>query len=180
MKRFLALVMCFFLVNAVFAACGKEDPAEGTSTGGTSLRVPPTKVTEIPRETVEPYSPYLKLGESGKERVPYTINLSNARYITSVDMLPDNACFSKFDEAYFQEKALLLVTETVRSGSVDVEIESVKIEESTATITLSHSGAGGVGTGDMAVWLLWVEVEKDLVLNWVVANPSVGSGTSNT
>lgn len=180
MKRLLALVLCFALVITLFVACGREDPVSTAANVETPPRLQPTKVTEIPRETVEPYSPYLKLGESGKERIPYTINLSNARYITSVEMLPDNDCFSRFDEAYFQEKALLLVTETVRSGSVEVEIESVKIEESTATITLSHSGAGGVGTGDMAVWLLWVEVEKDLVLNWVVANPSVGSGTSNT
>lgn len=172
MKKLTALTMIFVLLCCMFAGCHKDAP----ETTGKPKPAP----TDPPRATVEQYTPYLKLGKTGKLRIPYTINLSNAKYITSVDMLPDEECFAAYDEAYFRENALLIVTETVKSGSVDVKIESVKVDDNTASVKLTHTGAGGIGTGDMAVWLLWAEVEKGLEYDWVVENPSIESNTSQS
>ena len=179
MKRMIALFLVFILTCSFCLACNKNEPTTTASTDNHQSTKPSPVHTEPPRETVETYSPYLKLGEGGKQRIEYTINLSNVRYITSVDQLPEHACFAKFDEQYFQTNALVVVTETVRSGSVNVQIESIQVVGEIAVVTLSHS-SGGPGTGDMAVWFLWVEVEQGLSYQWQVANPAVGNGSSNS
>lgn len=114
------------------------------------------------------------LGNTGCVRVSYNGNVSSVRYITSVDQLPDNEALAAYDEAYFAEKALIVVYETVSSGSVKVGIASVK----DGIVTLSHDMSGDVGTADMATWLLWAEVDAGLDYTWSVANPAVEPNTS--
>uniref|UniRef100_UPI001C9E8AF7 hypothetical protein n=1 Tax=Klebsiella pneumoniae TaxID=573 RepID=UPI001C9E8AF7 len=79
-----------------------------------------------------------------------------------------------YDEAYFVEKALVVVYETVSSGSVQVDIASID----GGVVTLSHEMSGNVGTADMATWLLWAEVDAGLDYTWSVANPAVEPNTS--
>lgn len=131
--------------------------------------------TEI--ETVDVTLPFvdqeteggMELGNTGRVRVAYTGSTSYVRYITAVEQLPDNEALKAYDAAYFETKALLVVVETVGSGSVQVGIESVE----NGVVTLSHEMSGDAGTADMATWLLWAEVEAGLDYTWSVANPAV-------
>ena len=108
----------------------------------------------------------------GKARIGYTENRSYVRYITSVDQLPAVGSWTGYDESYFETKALLIVVETLNSGSVQVDWESILVEGDTAAIHIKRTMAGDVGTADMATWMLWAEVEAGLELNWVLANAS--------
>lgn len=110
---------------------------------------------------------------TGCVRVAYS-NISSVRYITSADQLPDHEALAAYDDAYFAEKALIVVYETVGSGSVKVGIESID----NGVVTLSHDLPGDVGTADMATWLLWAEVDAGLDYTWSVANPAVQPNTS--
>lgn len=116
----------------------------------------------------------ISLGATGCVRVSYNGNISSVRYITSVDQLPGNEALKGYDEAYFAEKALVVVYETVGSGSVKVGIESID----NGVVTISHDLPGDVGTADMATWLLWAEVDAGLDYTWSVANPAVEPNTS--
>lgn len=113
---------------------------------------------------------------AGKVRITYTGNRSSVVYITSVDQLPDELDGEGYDEAYFEEHALILVTETVSSGSVDVGILSVAYSGDTALVTLYHEVPdGAMTTDDMATWLIWAEAEPDLDYQWLVENPALES-----
>ena len=112
-----------------------------------------------------------ELGETGCVRITYTNNVSNVRYVTKVEELPDYEALAKYDAAYFENKALLVILETTASGSVQVGIESI----ADGTVTLSHEMSGDAGTTDMATWLLWAEVDQGLEGNWKVANPALAN-----
>lgn len=96
--------------------------------------------------------------------------VNSIRYITDASQLPDNQALKQYDDAYFQDHALVLIVETVGSGSTRVGIASIEIEDSAATVTLFHRLPGDVATDDIAAWLLWAEVDAGLSCNWVVAN----------
>lgn len=114
---------------------------------------------------------------TGKVRIPYSGNRSAVTYVTSASMLPDCEALEQYDDAYFESHALVLVTETVRSGSVNVGIRSVDVEGAEATVTLYHNmPPAASGTTDMATWLLWAEVAPGLDCQWTIANPTLGSG----
>ena len=140
----------------------------------------PLPETTLP--TTDPTSPAptlpgsrLELRNPDKLRISYTTNRSAVQYITSVSQLPNHEVFDKYDDAFFREHALLLVTETVSSGSAQVSIDSVFVDGGTATVLLARSMPGDAGTTDMATWLLWAEVDAGLDLRWIVANPSYGN-----
>lgn len=113
----------------------------------------------------------------GKLRITYNGNESSVRYVTSVDQLPTYEELQKYDEDYFQDHALVVVTESVSSGSVDVEIDSIRYTDTVNQVVLYHSAPGddAAGTGDMATWLLWAEVDADLEGTWTVSNPALPS-----
>ncbi len=180
MKRIICFLLVYLLICCCSTGCKRGNAEPTTPTTAPRVQRPALGPTEDPRATILPTTPYLQIGQGGKQRINYTIPLSNARYITSVDQLPDHPCFAKYDEDFFKANALLIVTETVNSGSVDVAIESVEVEGAVASIRLSHTGNGGIGTGDMAVWLLWAIVDKGLDYEWVVLNPAVTGNTSTT
>lgn len=119
----------------------------------------------------------ISIGGTGKVRISYSGNYNSVRYVTSVSELPDNEALKQYDDAWFQDHALVLVVETVGSGSVDVGFESIYLEGNIATVTLSHEMQGD-GTSDMATWLLWAEVEVGLDCQWNLANPAVESDAS--
>ena len=109
----------------------------------------------------------------GKLRIPYTGNHSSVRYITEASQLPNNEVFVKYDDAFFQKHALLLVTDTVGSGSTQISIDVISVDGNVASVTLLRTMPGDAGTSDMATWLLWAEVPAGLELPWKVANPAV-------
>lgn len=185
MKR----LMCMFLALAMVLLCGCDsaemfsdetgpqtddftEAATGTPLDATELQDPDVTVPMVnqPTESGEP----LTLGGTGCVRVTYTQNVSSVRYITSVDQLPDNEALAGYDDAYFETGALLIVMESTSSGSTKVSIESVE----DGVVTLGHEMTGDAGTTDMATWLLWAEVEKDLDYEWSVANPALPSNIS--
>lgn len=102
----------------------------------------------------------------GKTRIAYTGPRSFVMYVTSVEKLPDQEALKDYDEAFFAEHALLVVVETVTSGSVQLELGSIYREGDIAMVKLNRTMPGEVGTSDMATWLLWAEVSRDLDCSW--------------
>lgn len=113
----------------------------------------------------------------GKTRITYTGNESTVRYITAASQLPDNEELDKYDDAYFQDHALVLVTESVNSGSIDVAIDSIRQTDQGNVVVLRRSFPAGsqAGTSDMATWLLWAEVDAGMEGEWSVENPALPS-----
>lgn len=111
----------------------------------------------------------------GKERLTYRGNESSVRYVTSPDQLPDCEALQKYDDAYFRTHALILVTESVSSGSVEVAIKAIEKTEEGYAVVLSHGDPqkDQAGTADMATWLLWAEAEQGMEGTWTVANPAL-------
>lgn len=180
MKRMLCLILTLALL-----LCGcKSAPA---ASGGNETGKDPEKVTGSDLDMTEIQDPDMTLPKNDEEtggesvtvegtgcvRVEYTGNVSSVRYITSVDQLPDHEALAAYDAVYFENKALLLIRETVSSGSVKVGIAAIE----GGVVTLSHELPGDAGTADMATWLLWAEVEAGLDYEWSVANPAVESNT---
>ena len=163
----LLAALCLMLC-ACHRTAPEQSPSVPAATPGSTE--PPYKIeldTTLPRQDL---ITDLKPDECGAVRIPYLGTPNSVRYITDAAQLPDNAALQKYDEAYFREHALVLVTETVGSGSVQVGIASIDIDGDVATVTLFHKLPDEIGTSDMATWLLWAEVDTGLSCNWVVAN----------
>ena len=112
----------------------------------------------------------LPFENAGKVRLSYTGSRSYVLYVTSVEDLPQEGTWDGYDEAYFETKALVIVVETLGSGSVQVDMESIVLNEGTATVSIRRTMEGDAGTSDMATWMLWAEVEQGLDYDWVLAN----------
>lgn len=165
---------------------GQDSSLPGVQTG-TQKENPDKETSDSDKETSDPEKETnteteeeIEVKNEGKKRITYTNNRSSVVYVTSVAALPDYEELKQYDEDYFKEHALLLVTETVNSGSTDVGIQSVFVKGSVGTVTLSHRMPDlndAVGTTDMATWLMWIEVEQGLNCQWKVANPALKSDT---
>ena len=183
MKKLICLVLSLMLLLTGCRSAGPAsgDPATQPSESETSASVntDPTETTEItqPTTAILPADAPVTMGKTGKLRIAYTGNRSGVLYVNDPAQLPDYPELAGYDEAYFQEHGLLLVTETVTSGSVNVEIQSILVENGVATVTLNHKMPSGLGTADMATWLLWVEVDAGLDYTWNLANPAVKPDT---
>lgn len=136
------------------------EPAETTAPSSEETKSP---IKPLPGETDGILLPY---ANPGKARVSYEGNRSYVRYITSVAELPEEEVLAVYDEAFFEHSALLLVVETVSSGSIRVEMGDIFLSGDTARVTLKREMSGDVGTADMATWMLWAEVEKGLSCGW--------------
>ena len=174
MKR----IICIILVVLLLPGCrmvGNEtvSATEPAAIPRESAQLPETAVPGNPeRDSSSGAVPEGKLpfANAGKARIPYTGNASWVRYITAVEELPREGTWDGYDAAYFETGALLVVVETVGSGSVRLELDSILIEGDTAFITINRTMSGDVGTADMATWLLWAEVEKGLNCTWTLEN----------
>lgn len=119
----------------------------------------------------------VEISAQGSARLTYNGNESTVRYVTSVSELPSYQPLSQYDDAFFQDHALVVVTESVSSGSVDVKIDSICCTDTQNGVVLYHSAPQDdqAGTNDMATWLLWAEVDRDIQGAWTVANPALTS-----
>ena len=181
MKRMLCTVLCaaMLLCGCQSAPVGDGETLDATEAQTEAMTEHVTEHVTEPQSPTQPLVeqvtvPGASVGGTGRIRVGYNGNVSSVRYITSVEQLPTHAEFAAYDEAYFETKALVVVLESVSSGSVQVGIESIE----NGVVTLSHTLSGDVGTTDMATWLLWAEVEQGLDYEWSVANPALKSNTS--
>lgn len=186
MKRTISTIISVLFLLGLLTGCqsSRPDGASGETVETTTNPAP--SVTEIPSGEVEVTIPKegldmeaeesdITIGETGGIRVTYSGNISSVRYITSREQLPDYPELQGYDDAYFQEHALLLVMETVTSGSIQVGIGGVTLEGDAARVRLSHEAQGEMGTAVMTTWLLWAEVESGLSYTWSVGNPAVES-----
>ncbi len=166
----LLLVLCLCL-----GACAKESPA-GDSTAAAASQPTVTTPTQAPAEP----GFLVQYELAGKCEVTYTVNMSTVRYIDSPDKLPQQEGLEKYDAAWFQTGALLLIYETVRNDAVDVGIESIELAEGTAKITLQHKPGQNPGTTRLTTWLLWAEVKPGLAYDWVILNPAEDSNVADS
>lgn len=114
----------------------------------------------------------------GSAAMHHSVNISQAKYITSASALPDREELRAYDDAWFESHSLLLIYESVSSGNVKVDVEKIKLDGTTANITLTHTPDGTLGSGVKVTWLLWLEVEKGLEYTWQVENPAMESNVS--
>lgn len=185
MKKMICLLLVALLC---LTGCQPGNPGQTTSAPTeTTVALPVTEttaVTDAPEETTAPAGPLepvigvtepgesLPFANAGKLRLAYTGPRSYVKYITSLADLPGEEALQGYDEAFFENHALLIVVETLNSGSVQVEFDSVKVTGDTATVSLKRTMSGDVGTSDMATWLLWAEVEKNLDYTWILEGGS--------
>lgn len=143
-KRLLALALAAALC-IVAAACGTKNNEPDTpaktdtptaAPGGTQT------VGDTGDGTVREDGSYVP-GQVDRLRLTYNGNVSSALYVTSAAQLPDYPELSAYDDAFFKDHALVLVQESVSSGSVEVGIESVSLKaDHAAVVTLTHQGPG--------------------------------------
>ena len=172
MKKLICGILALMLV---FSGCAPSAPAEEMTEPSAepqaaleATEADPPEVTLHIGET-ETEAP-LETSATGAQRIEYKQNTSSVRYVTRVEELPPYEALDGYRTAeYFETKALLVVVDTVTSGSVKVSIESV----GNGTVTLGKEMSGDMGTADMATWLLWAEVEQGLTDSWTVTNPGV-------
>ena len=190
MKQF----FCMFLAMLLLTGCGTgavaqtSEPAESMQAGTepsepaasetqeqtlawTEMTVPetiPFPTVSIGTDRGDP----VDFANAGCQRVDYQGNRSFVRYVTGMEELPEEEVLQKYDAAFFETRALVIVYETVTSGSVKLELEKITVNADTASVFIRRTMAGEIGTSDMATWLLWAEVEKDLAYSWEIANSS--------
>ena len=183
MKKMICLMLSLVFLLTGCRSAGTAPSHEATQPSPSETTAPaatdPTVTTDAEETTAvtQPTVGAVMMGQTGKLLIDYTGNRSGIRYVTDPTQLPDYPELAAYDEAYFRDHGLLLVTETVTSGSVNVEIQSIVTENGFATVTLDHKIPAGLGTADMATWLLWVEVDAGLDLTWVLANPALKPDT---
>lgn len=184
MKQMLCIVLALILVAAMpgCAAGMQEQNGEATPSESCPIIVEtldPENHPAIPTTQPLPVQT-IKMDAVGGTRVNHTANVSSVRYITSADQLPDEAMLTQYDDVYFRSKALVLVLETVGSGSVRVGIESITIDANVALVTLTHELQGEADLPTVCTWMVWAEVEKDLDYRWQVTNPAMHDGTEKS
>ena len=187
MKRIIAmLVALLLLLTGCRAGSGTEStpPAQTvevpvqTDAPTQEQTLPWTEMTEP--ETIPEVTGEVGVGEEleffnpGCVRVSYEGTRRYVRYVTSPEALPAEEALEGYDAVFFENYALILVYETVGSGSVRLELEKITAEAGVASVHISRSMPGEEGTDDMATWLLWAEVEKGLEYSWKLAGASQG------
>lgn len=141
-KRLLTLALAAALC-IVAAACGTKNNEPDTPTKTDTPTAAPggtQTVGDTGDGTVREDGSYVP-GQVNRLRLTYNGNVSSALYVTSAAQLPDYPELSAYDDAFFKDHALVLVQESVNSGSVEVGIESVSLKDDhTAVVTLIPSG----------------------------------------
>ena len=174
-------MFCILLVlTLLLAGCADAGQSEATTPATTEPAPVTTEVPTLPEITVPALDPVFGQGEGielafadpGAARISYTGNRSYVKYITSVQELPAEGQWQGYDEAFFEQYALVVVVETVTSGSVQLELERIDIVEGEARVSLKRTFSGDVGTTDMATWMLWARVEKGLDYTWTLTGTS--------
>ena len=122
----------------------------------------------IPTVTAVPPDGEILFSGGDRTRVDYTGQEQWARYITSPEQLPENPALESFDAEFFRENALVLVKVTMTSGSILPELEAIRCTDGCAVVFVRRTAPGGNMTDDMASWLLWARVDRDLNCQWIL------------
>lgn len=176
MKKILCALLALMFLLSGCAGSGQPDQ---TTAPAQIMELPEvefdTPVQENPGQPLNPIGGSLEgdqlaFANPAVSRVAYTGIRSYVKYITSPQELPNEGQWQGFDDAFFEKHALLVVVETVNSGSVRLELESITVADGVASVSIKRSLSGEVGTSDMATWMLWAQVEKGLDYTWTLAN----------
>jgi hypothetical protein len=175
MKKMICVILALMFLLAGCRASGGETMPASVPTEENQLQL--STVPTLPEGELNPgpvmgglTGDELPFSNAGKVRLGYEGNRSYVRYVTSVDQLPAEGSWTGYDESYFETKALLIVVETLGSGSVELELEAIRVSDGKASIVIGRTMSGEVGTADMATWMLWAEVDKGLEYEWTLAN----------
>lgn len=162
-KRIFALILAMCLLLAGCAPAGQETQGSTHPSAG--------------EETHEAPDLGLKIAftELGNINLTHSVNVSYAVYVTRAEDVPNYAQFSEFDEAWFENHALLLIYESVASRNVQVSVESILKDGETARITLAHETDASAGAALKVTKLVWLEVEQGLQFSWIIENPALPS-----
>ena len=177
MKKMICILTVLMLL---LTGCQAAPQPVETTRAPVETTIPAVQETTVPTLPEATFSPGLVIGgiegdqlpfeSAGKVRLPYEGNRAYVRYVTRVEDLPPECSWEGYDEAYFETKALLIVVETVNSGSVQLELEAITLDGDTASVHIKRTMEGDVGTTDMATWMLWAELSREYDCNWALAN----------
>ncbi len=79
------------------------------------------------------------------------------------DLPPDDACpLARYTEAYFADKALLVLYVTLESSSMQLQIDGLALQNGELTVQYTTTRPDPA-TADMACWQVLVEVSADAV-----------------
>ncbi len=170
MKR---IGMLFVLVLCLTGCAAGRHTSDATTGREFTRSTLPPRAT-VPTADIPMEAEKIAFRAAGKKRIPYTGAVSQIRCITSPEALPAGV---DYDADFFRDHALILITDSVGSGSVQVAIESISCTGDTAAVALSRKMSGNTGTSDMATWMLWAEVDANAAQNWILANPGANTGS---
>lgn len=158
MKRWIALLLAALLL------CGCETPG------------PPETVPSeaMPRETMPDMD--IPFRDSGKVRIPYTGGENWIRYVTSAEQLPEQEDLACYDAAFFRDNALVVLCVRFSSGSIEPAIGAITVRDNQATVTVERMAPEGDLTDDMAAWLLWARVDRDLSCSFRLEDSFLSAG----
>ena len=142
MKRCLALILALLL-------CGCAPTAE-----------PPQTASPIP--TQSPDIREIPFSDPGQCRLEYTGQSPWIRYVISRDQLPQLEALECYDDAFFRDHALVVLCITLNSGSIRPRIGQILRTGDIAQVTVIREADGEQLTQDLALWLLWARVDRDL------------------
>ncbi len=108
-------------------------------------------------------------------KVEYSVNISSVRYITEAGQLPNYEALKKYDAAYFETKALVVILDSVSSGAIQPNVHSITFDKGQNTVVLGRDIDSTVTIPVMTTWLIWAEVERELPGSWAIHNPSLPS-----
>lgn len=165
MKKWIAALLAAVLLMGCASQPGQPESTENIPEPTPEQTVLPETcpVTTAPGEGEIPFS------DPGEVRIDYTEQEQYVRYITCVEQLPEEAKLSGYDEQFFREHALVLVKLNLTSGSIQPELERIHLADGRAVVSVRRKIPGGEMTDDMASWLLWATVERNLACQWTLA-----------
>ncbi len=170
--RLTALLLCLSLL-------GCSQPQE-TPQGSIPSTAPSTQPSNpgkpLPGETV-PTVPGTEVAfeNPGVAKVQYSVNVSSVRYITEASQLPNYDALKKYDAAFFETKALVVILDSVSSGAIQPHVHSITFDNGKNTVVLGRDIDSTVTIPVMTTWLIWAEVERELPGSWMIHNPSLPS-----
>lgn len=168
--KFKGLIAVTLMLCLLLAGCHTGTSTTAADTAGTTL----PEITE-PTNTRPVLTNGVEHEVLGSCTVTYSVDISQVKYITSADGLPNYEELAEYDDAWFTDHAMLVIMQTVGSGNTVVKLESIEQEDGVASITLEYASGGALGNANTTTWMLWVAVERDLDYTWQIANPAVES-----
>lgn len=166
-KNTFALICGLLLVFAVLWGCvpsssvdgdTMEHPTDAVDTGG-------QESTNIMQTSAVPETRQLRLTGTNRNLSQEDFFVADSEEdlyngLSDIGIFPDGLDLDDFDNVFFQEYRLVVIPGSSRSGSVKYHSETA-MENGIITITL-YAEMPEAGTFDMADWLIFVPLPRDI------------------